>query len=75
MAFSRLVESFQTNEVSNIFHFPVLFFFFFFSQFYLLLDEIRKQIIVLVVNFLSMYFRNTLGNLLLMAFSTTYNSW
>ena len=27
MAFSRLVESFQTNEVSHIFHFSVSFFF------------------------------------------------
>ena len=30
MAFSRLVESFQTNEVSHIFHFSVSFFFLFF---------------------------------------------
>ena len=58
MAFSRLVESFQTNEVIHIFHFPIsflffiFFFFLIFSQFHLLLDEIRKQIIVLVVNFL-----------------------
>ena len=55
MAFSRLVESFQTNEVIDIFHFPISFLFLFlsfFSQFHLLLDEIRKQIIVLVVNIL-----------------------
>ena len=30
MAFSRLVESFQTNEVSHIFHFSVSFVFLFF---------------------------------------------
>ena len=33
MAFSRLVESFQTNEVSHIFHFVCFFFLsFFFSR-------------------------------------------